>query len=177
MKPAIVLSGHTMALGVVRALGSMGVPVVIIHYDQKDIAHTSRFIKHSLLAPNPEHHEAKFIDVLLGLKNQYAGGVIFPVSDETVVAVARNIEQLKRHFIIACPEWDIARNFIEKKNTYALADAHGVPAPKTVIPGSISDVEAKAIYSTKNSESRCFLSMMRGSLSLFTERLRVPAWR
>jgi len=37
MKPAIVLSGHTMALGVVRSLGTMGVPVIMVHYDKKDM--------------------------------------------------------------------------------------------------------------------------------------------
>jgi hypothetical protein len=31
LKPAIVLSTNTMGLGVIRALGSMGVPIVAVY--------------------------------------------------------------------------------------------------------------------------------------------------
>ncbi len=141
MKAAIVLSGHTMALGVVRALGTMGVPVIIIHYDEKDTAQFSRYIKASFKAPHPETHESEFIKVLIECTRDCSDGVIFPVSDETVVAVARNRETLSKHFKIACPEWDIVSQYIDKKHTYALAEANGVPAPKTIIPECIKDVE------------------------------------
>jgi len=130
-----------MALGVVRALGTMGVPVVIVHYDKKDTAQYSRYIKESLKAPHPEKHEAEFINVLIECSEHYPSAVIFPVSDETVVAVARNKDTLSKHFTIACPEWEIVRQYIDKKLTYALADECGVPAPRTIIPESIRDVE------------------------------------
>jgi len=141
MKPAIVLSGHTMALGVVRSLGTMGVPVIMVHYDKKDMGHVSKYIKHSIEAPHPETHESQFINVLIDCAKEYGGGVLFPVSDETVVAVARNKDALNKHFIIACPEWDIVSQYIDKKYTYELADANGVPAPKTIVPQSVEDVE------------------------------------
>jgi len=141
MKPAIVLSGHTMALGVVRSLGTMGVPVIMVHYDKKDMGHVSKYIKHSIEAPHPETHESQFINVLIDCAKEYGGGVLFPVSDETVVAVARNKDALNKQFIIACPEWDIVSQYIDKKYTYELADANGVPAPKTIVPQSVEDVE------------------------------------
>jgi len=141
MKTAIVLSGHTMALGVVRALGSMGVPVIIVHYDEKDTGQYSKYIQASFKAPHPEKNEAEFINVLLQCANEYSDGVIFPVSDETVVAVARNKDTLSKYFKIACPELDIVNKYIDKKYTYALADSNGVAAPKTITPQSIKDVE------------------------------------
>ena len=42
---------------------------------------------------------------------------------------------------MACTEWNVTEQFIDKKRTYALADAIGVPAPKTTIPHSAEDVE------------------------------------
>ncbi len=42
--PALVVSGHTMALAVVRALGEAGVPVVVLHYDARDFAQASRYV-------------------------------------------------------------------------------------------------------------------------------------
>ena len=41
---ALVVSGHTMALAVVRALGEAGVPVLVLHYDPRDMAHASKYV-------------------------------------------------------------------------------------------------------------------------------------
>lgn len=144
MKPAIVLSGHTMALGVVRALGENGVPVVMIHYDERDMGHVSKYITQQIQSPHPEKNQSEFINLLIECSDQFLGGVLFPVSDETVVAVARNKDRLEEHYRVACPSWQIAQQFIEKKYTYALANANGIPVPKTIIPSSIADVEKYA---------------------------------
>jgi len=141
MSPAIVLSGHTMALGVVRALGKMGVPVIMVHYDEKDMGHVSKYIKQCIVAPHPEKAETQFVDLLVECAERFEGGVLFPVSDETVVAVARHKDRLKKHYLIACPEWDIVSQYIDKKYTYTLAEKSGVPAPKTIVPQSIDDVD------------------------------------
>jgi len=141
MKPAIVLSGHTMALGVVRALGSIGVPVIMVHYDEKDMGHVSRYVKHRIKAPHPEKHESQFIDLLMDCAERFEGGILYPVSDETVVAVARHKAKLECHYIVACPEWEIVSRYIDKKYTYALAEEIGVPAPKTIVPQTVEDVE------------------------------------
>ncbi len=144
MKPAIVLSGHTMALGVVRALGEKGVPVVMVHYDERDMGHVSKYITQQIQSPHPEKNQAEFINLLIECSDQFNGSVLFPVSDETVVAVAQNKDQLEEYYRVACPSWQIAQQFIEKKYTYALADANGIPAPKTIIPASVADVEKYA---------------------------------
>ncbi|WP_455208412.1 carboxylate--amine ligase [Kaarinaea lacus] len=144
MKPAIVLSGHTMALGVVRALGEKGVPVVIVHYDERDMGHVSKYVTHQIQSPHPEKNQSEFIDLLVEYSDQFNGGVLFPVSDETVVAVAQNKNRLEEYYRVACPSWQVAQQFIEKKYTYALADANGIPAPKTIIPASVADVEKYA---------------------------------
>jgi predicted ATP-grasp superfamily ATP-dependent carboligase len=142
MKPAIVLNGHTMALGVARSLGSMGVPVIMLHYDERDMGHVSKYIKESIITPHPEREESQFIDLLMESSDRFRGGVLFPVSDETVVAVARHRDRLNCHFIIACPEWNVVSQYIDKKYTYALAEASGVPAPKTIIPQSMDEVKS-----------------------------------
>ena len=141
LKPAFVLSGHTMALGVVRALGKMGVPIIMLHYNEKDMGHVSKYITHSVFTPNPEKFETAFISKLIECGQRYGSGVLFPVSDETVVAVAKNKDRLDNLFTVACPDWEVSQKFIEKKYTYALADENGIPSPKTIIANSIEDVE------------------------------------
>jgi len=122
----------------------MGVPVIILHYDERDMGHVSKFITHRIVAPHPEKSEKQFIELLIDVAGQFGKGVLYPVSDETVVAVAKNMDKLKDLFWVTSPTWDIAQKFIEKRYTYALAEKYGVPAPKTIIPTSVSDVEAYA---------------------------------
>jgi len=133
-----------MGLGVARALGRMGVPVVMFHYPERDLARVSRYVVESVAAPNPEHDEEGFIEKLVDYGTRRGGGVLMPTSDETVVAVARHKARLKQYFMVACPDWAVAERFIDKKHTYALAEAVGVPAPKTFVPGSLEEVEEKA---------------------------------
>lgn len=166
MKPAIVLSGYTMALGVVRALGSMGVVVNMFHYHEKDIGHVSKYVNKSIFAPNPEKNESGFIDLLIQYSEIFEGGVLFPVSDETVVAVARNKDQLLNHYSVACPEWHVVCQYIDKKHTYRLAAEHGIPSPKTIVPTSLDDVlayskEAHFPCLVKPSQSHLFYEHFR----------------
>lgn len=149
-----------MALGVARALGTMGVPVVMVHYNENDIGQVSKYVKHHVQGPHPEKFEGQFIDVLIECSNRFGKGVLFPVSDETVVAVARNKAKLEDYFIVACTNWEVTQKFIEKKYTYALADTIGVAAPKTIIPKSVEEVENYA----KNVDFPCLVKPSQSHL-------------
>ncbi len=141
LRPAVVLATHTMGLGVIRALGRMGVPIVAVYYDRKDMGYTSRYVREKVEAPHPETEEMAFLDLLMRLGRRFSGSVLFPVSDETLKMVSRFKGVLEEDFIVACPDWKITQKIIEKRFTYALADQIGVPAPKTLLPDSLEAVE------------------------------------
>lgn len=141
-KPAIVLASHTMGLAVIRALGGMGVPIVAIVYQEtEDMGYVSKYVSEKIAAPHPEKFEDQFVALLEDQAERLGGGILIPTSDETLVAVSRHKARLERHYRVACTEWGITEQFVDKKRTYALADAIGVPAPKTTIPHSLEDVE------------------------------------
>lgn len=140
MKPAFILSGQQPALGVVRALGVMGVPIIVMYYKEDDVAYLSKYVTHSISAPHPEKHEKEFIEMLLKSAERFGDGILYPVSDETLVAVAKNKKILEKHFNVPCPDWDIVRNFIEKRYTYEIAHKNDIPAPKTIVPTSLQNV-------------------------------------
>jgi len=142
MRTAIILAGHTMALGVVRSLGIMGVPIVLVHYHDQDFAYRSRFVKFSLRAPHPELSEKEFVNFLIDCSTRFPDAVLFPVSDESLAAVSRNKELLNPHFRIACTDWEVTRRFIDKQFTYALAEKCGVPAPRTLVPHSLEEARS-----------------------------------
>lgn len=141
LPPAVVLSGHTIGLGVIRALGEMGVPVVSICYDRRDMGHVSRYVIKDIFAPHPEESEDKFIEVLTECSKDIGGGILIPADDATLAAVSRHKDLLEQHYIVACTGWDVTRRFVDKRDTYALASSVGVPAPATVVPGSPEEAE------------------------------------
>ena len=84
-----------------------------------------------------------------------------PCSDETLVAVSRHKNRLTEHFIVACPDQEVVSRYIDKKNTYLLAESAGVPVPKTFVPTSLEDVEGYAAsiefpYLVKPSQGHLF---------------------
>jgi len=141
---ALVVSGHTMALGVVHALGEAGIRVVVLHYDARDMAHASRFAESSAQVPHPLHDEPAFVRTLLRGADEWAGSLLVPASDESVVAISRNRDALARHYIVATTEWAVTERFIDKLRTYEIAGRHGIAAPRTLVPGSVVDLEVQA---------------------------------
>lgn len=144
MKPALVLSSHTVALGVIRSLGQKGVPIILFCYRDGDMAHLSRYVNEIIRVPHPEINESHFINIILQQKGRFAGSFLVPCSDETVVAVSRHKQRLDEHFVVACPELEVVTRYIEKKYTYRLAETAGVAVPRTFVPHSVEDVERYA---------------------------------
>ncbi|HET9539186.1 MAG TPA: hypothetical protein VFQ46_01155 [Candidatus Limnocylindria bacterium] len=139
--PAVVLSGHIMALGVARSLGAAGIPAILVRYRDDDLAQASRFVARSIRVPHPEENEPGFIRALERLGPNLEGSPLFPASDETLVAVARHKERLSRWYRVAAPDEALATRIIHKEHTYSLAEKVGVPAPRTVLIGSEQDLE------------------------------------
>jgi predicted ATP-grasp superfamily ATP-dependent carboligase len=139
MKPAVVIGTHTMGLGVIRALGSMGVPVIAVYYNDSDMGYVSKYVQESIRFPHPEAEEKQFIDLLIELAVRFPDSVLMPVSDESLKIVSKHKAELQQYYRVACAEWEIIRQLIEKNYTYALAESVGVPSPKTITPRSADE--------------------------------------
>ena len=50
---AVVVSGYTMGLGVVRSLGRRGVPIILGQYDHGDMAQYPRYVSETVRLPHP----------------------------------------------------------------------------------------------------------------------------
>jgi predicted ATP-grasp superfamily ATP-dependent carboligase len=139
MMPAVVIGTHTMGLGVIRALGRMGVPVIALYYRWNDMGFVSRYIQESIHVPRPEAEEGHFIERLIDLASHAPGSPLIPVSDESLKIVSRNKTLLQNYFKVACTEWEITRKLLEKNLTYELAKSVGVPIPETGTPVSMDE--------------------------------------
>lgn len=141
MKPAIVLGSHTMGLGVIRALGAKGVPVIAVSYESKDMGHVSKYVVERVQGPHPEHDEDGFLELLRQVASRFDDSILFPVSDESLKIVSKNKPLLEDYYTVACTEWAITEQFIDKKFTYSLAESLGVPAPRTYTISSREDID------------------------------------
>ena len=144
MKPALVLSGSTAALGVISSLGRRGVPVIVLHHDRGEVGCASRYVRETIRVPHPERDEAALLELLRGLASRFHSGVLMPCSDGFLGAVSRHKSELSRHFHVACPDREIARTVLEKSRTYAAASAAGVPVPHTAVLTSLAEAEREA---------------------------------
>ncbi len=142
LRPAMVIAGGVAGLAVVRALGSAGVPVIVLYHDVHDVGRASRHAAASIRVPHPEHAEKEFVDNLLAIGPRHAGALLLPTSDEAVKTLGRHKRALERHYAVGCVDWEVSERFIDKRHTYELAERLGVPAPRTVVPGSVDDLEA-----------------------------------
>jgi D-aspartate ligase len=141
MLPAVVLSAHTMGLGVIRSLGSMGIPVRSIYYEKNDMGYVSRYVSDRRHFCHPERHEQEFIERLLEYSKTCQGALLVPADDATLGIVSKHKDLLKSHYLVACPEWSVTQTFLDKKHTYAIAESIGVPAPRTIRLESAGDLE------------------------------------
>lgn len=140
--PAIVISKGAQGLAVTRGLGEKGVPVIVLHWTDHDVARLSRYASEAIQVPHPEHDGTAFVEALLALGERFAGAVLVPTADEAVKDLARSKAQLEEHFIVACPDAEVVERFIDKRYTYELAAARGIPIPRTLVPEGPDDLVA-----------------------------------
>jgi predicted ATP-grasp superfamily ATP-dependent carboligase len=141
MTPAVVLSSHAMGLAVIRALGMMGVPVTSVYYGDSDMGFVSKYVTQQIRAPHPERQEREFISLLARHADPARRAVLIPADDATLMTVSKHKDLLESYYVVACTGASISEKFIDKKYTYELAAQIGIPAPKTLVPQSIEDVE------------------------------------
>lgn len=142
MRAVVVVTGLTPGLAVIRSLGERGVPVVLIRCQRRDIGHASRHVSAVYDSPAPEEDEQRFLTVLDAVAAAWPGAVLMPASDEATTVVARHRARLdEAGYLVAAPAEQTVTTLVDKAATDALARRAGVPAPVTLVPGSVDELE------------------------------------
>jgi predicted ATP-grasp superfamily ATP-dependent carboligase len=139
---AFVLDMGPTGLGIARALGREGIPVVGMDNDSYATGLKSRYCKPVVtFDPSKEPKEALKILLNEGKKLPQAG-ILYPASDAFVLLVSRFRKELSEYFRLALPSEEIIEATINKRKLYELAERVGIPHPETQYPDSMQDVEA-----------------------------------
>jgi predicted ATP-grasp superfamily ATP-dependent carboligase len=128
---AVVVGGDHPGLGIARSLGRHGIPVYVLD-DQYCISRFSRYATRVVKVDNLLD-ERNAVDAVLevGRRFDLRDWVLFPTRDETVAAFSRYRDELAEFFRVTTGEWKSVEWAWDKKKTYELAEALGIPAPKT----------------------------------------------
>ena len=137
----VVIGGHFQGLGLVRALATEGVDVVLLDRDPC-LARVSRYVRRFLRCPDVRNEEA-FLNFLVGLAKDggLEGWVIFPTDDETVFFLSRYRDRLDGLYRLTTPAWDVVKFAYDKKQSYRLAEKIGIPIPKTYYPEGLDGLD------------------------------------
>lgn len=129
--PAVVVGGGLNALGIVRSLGSEGVPLFVLDADRRSPAMRSRY---GCKMPVPSLEGRDFIQRLLALAGDIGGPmVLFLTEEKTVVTVSAHRHALAGKFLVRMPEHERLMALMQKQGFQDLAEAVGAPIPKTVL--------------------------------------------
>lgn len=134
----IVLGGHVQALGIVRAFGRKGLPVIVIDNTGKNISRHSKYCLRSFVVSD---YSMKNFLIELGTTNEYQNWIIFPTNDFHVFVLSQNKQILEKYFIVTTDSWDKVNWFYNKSETYRLAERLNIPVPSTFFPADVNDLK------------------------------------
>ena len=136
------------ALGAVRGLGIKGVRVTWMTPDRSRWFY-SKYCQ-PIICPDFKRQKNCFIEFLveLGKKRKPVRDVLIPTSDASLIPISKNKILLEKYFRPMVCDWETTEKFIDKSKIYRIAEAVGVPIPKTFYPEDENETRRIA-YETK----------------------------
>ena len=136
--PVLLLDGGVVSLSVARSLGSKGIPVYSLNIPQNH----ARFSRYSQKINFKAGKIEEWVQWLTSdALKQFRGGVIFPVSDQTIEMAAKYRSELGDFYILPEINDKLTLAMLDKAETYKIAKKIGIPAPQTWFINSMEEVE------------------------------------
>jgi predicted ATP-grasp superfamily ATP-dependent carboligase len=131
------------ALGVIRSLGRVGVPVHAMTEDAYTPTARSRFLAGRIVAPTTGlEAEAVLVEQLAGIAHDLGRpAVAVATDDEAAILVAEHADVLRPYLITPEVEPSLPRKLANKRTMRELCLAHGVATLDAAYPMSFAEVE------------------------------------
>ena len=140
--PVLIVNCKIGGLGVLRSLGSKGVPIYILHEDPLQEALKSKYCRQIFIKKFDENNQRDYLEYLLWIGSQIkTRAILIPTSDELSVFVSDHDGELSSHFMFTRNEPNLVKQLISKQGMYQLALEHGIPTPTTLFPNNFAEVE------------------------------------
>lgn len=131
----------TNSLGVIRAFGRRGIPVVYLDLGGREALRYSKYITMRLKGRSSQESETEFVKILLDFGKQLKGKMmIIPTGDSDVLALSKHKHELEKYYYLPVPAYETVQKLVNKKIFYKLLAKMGIPHPETYFPDSLTDL-------------------------------------
>lgn len=138
--PAIVTCLNVNGLAVARTLGRKGVMVIGIHPNDEAPETRSRYVRELWYGDS-----TTLCDLLAERADRFdKPPVLFPITDDSVAAVANALDTLREHYVIPMARPHTVIRLLDKMGFDRVAREMNLPVPGTWIVGSPTELEAAA---------------------------------
>ncbi len=129
------------AMGVVRSLGRLGIPVYLASDGRPMPTVRSRYLAGSFTVVHDPAEPGRLAAALEGVGRQLGRrAVLVPIDDVGALAVNDHADRLAGWFLFPRPDPGLARTLASKRELHLLCRRLGVPSPETVFPQDREDV-------------------------------------
>ncbi len=129
------------AMGMVRSLGRLGIPVYLASDGRPMPTVRSRYLAGSFTVVHDPAEPGRLAAALEGVGRQLGRrAVLVPIDDVGALAVNDHADRLAGWFLFPRPDPGLARTLASKRELHLLCRRLGVPSPETVFPQDREDV-------------------------------------
>lgn len=137
------------AIGIIRSLGRLGIPVSTVDSDPRGPATYSKYLSHRFTFDLASAQPEAAIDYLMGIgEDMGVRPILIPTWDEASLLVSDYTDQLSERFTFPAQPPGLARSLASKKEMFRLAGDHAVATPGATFPSGVEDVRAFAATAT-----------------------------
>jgi hypothetical protein len=124
-----VLTGSAQRplLAAARSLARLGIEPVVVATGAGRTVKASRYVRHHLLAPDPDVRCDAYVDCVLTVARQVHARVVIPTDDASMLACANARSVIERDLPVAAAPTAAVRNVRDKRLNLSLARELGIP--------------------------------------------------
>src|SRR5215469_13734634 len=139
--PAVVVAGaYQTGIVLMRSLWRRGVKVACID-SNPNMPGFGTVYGQAHLCPNADENPEQWVEFMEELAGKIGGRpVLIPSSDRFLTVVGDHADELSQHFIFPRQSAAVQSLLATKQRQYEIADAHGLPTPRTKFVTSIGDL-------------------------------------
>lgn len=143
--PVLVLTNQDViqqsALGIIRSLGRLGVPVYTTAMHRVAPTAVSRYLTGSFALEIGDWNDCAVVDRLTRIGEELGRpAILISTNDSAAAFVAEHSDQLKKWFLFPQAPQELPRQLANKKNLHSICRSIGLPCPEAAFPRSIDDV-------------------------------------
>jgi predicted ATP-grasp superfamily ATP-dependent carboligase len=130
-------------LAVIRSLGRRGISVVAAGPAIDSLGFCSRYAAARWVYPSPFEQPEAFVDSICEAAKRFRVRLVIPVVESTVAVLNEHRDAIEAIAPLATASREAVALALDKRGQYLLAQQHEIPIPKTMVPRSMQEVDAR----------------------------------